>query len=232
MRQYPLMIFAAGRGSRMGDLTRDRPKPLIPVAGRALLDHALGVSNSPAVGRKVVNLHYLADQIAAHLAPTDVALSWERDIVLETGGGLRHALPLLGPGPVLTLNSDIVWTGTNPLDALARAWDDTRMDALLMLVAPHDAVGNAGTGDFFCDAEGRLSRAAGQGGPVYAGAQLIRPERLMEIADRVFSLNVLWDRLIATGRVFGMFHVGSWCDVGRPEGIALAEALLAGSGHE
>ena len=214
----------------MADLTQNRPKPLIPVAGRSLLDHALKIAQTPVVSRKVVNLHYLGEQIAEHLKGRDVALSWERDLILETGGGLRLALPLLGPGPVLVLNCDAVWTGRNPLEELAEAWDGTRMDALVLMVPLTKAIGHSGTGDFLRDADGRISRAAGRPGPIYVGAQILNPAPLTDIPDQVFSLNVLWDRLIAKGRAYGILHDGQWCDVGRPEGIALAEAMLARSG--
>lgn len=227
MRRFPLMLFAAGFGTRMGALTAARPKPLIPVAGRALIDHALALADAAGAAPRVVNLHYLGDQIAAHLRGREVALSWEREAILETGGGLRAALPLLGPGPVLTLNTDAVWTGQNPLVQLADAWDDARMDALLLLLPAPQAHGHSGTGDFLRDDAGRLRRAAGAPGHVYLGAQILRTDLLPTIPEPVFSLNRLWDGMIAEGRAYGLIHQGGWCDVGRPEGIAQAEALLA-----
>jgi MurNAc alpha-1-phosphate uridylyltransferase len=234
MRTEPdaLMIFAAGFGTRMGAQTATRPKPLIDVAGRALLDHALDLAEGAGVGRIAVNLHYRGDQIAAHLARRpDIALSWERDEILETGGGLRLALPLLGAGPVFTLNSDAVWTGPNPLTTLKVAWR-AEMDALLLLAPPDHLRGHSGQGDFLMDRDGRITRCPkGAPGLVYLGAQIIAPEGLQEIADPVFSLNLLWDRMIAEGRAFGVLHPGGWCDVGRPEGIAEAEAMLREAGH-
>lgn len=221
-----VMLFAAGFGTRMGALTARRPKPLIEVAGRPLIDHALALADAAGVARKVVNLHYLPDMLRDHLSGRDgVALSYEPEI-LETGGGLRAALPLLGPGPVFTLNSDAVWTGRNPLEQLRAAWDPDRMDALLLLIAPGAAQGHSGAGDFVADARGRLSRGPGA---IYSGAQIIRTEALSDIPDRAFSLNRLWDRMIAEQRLFGLTHDGSWCDVGRPEGIAEAEAMLKGA---
>ena len=220
----PLMIFAAGKGTRMAPLTDTRPKPLIEVAGRNLLDRALDMGRSAGAGRVVVNTHYLGQQIKDHLAGSDVAISDEADLLLETGGGLRKALPLLGEGPVMTLNPDVIWTGPNPLAALRAAWDDRRMDALLMLVAHDRARGRVGPGDFSLDAEGRISR---KGDFVYAGCQIIRTERLAEIGAEVFSLNRLWDLMIAEGRAYGIAHPGGWCDLGRPETIPLAEAMLA-----
>jgi MurNAc alpha-1-phosphate uridylyltransferase len=235
MRHDPraLMIFAAGFGTRMGALTADRPKPLIPVAGRALIDHALDVAEGAGADPVVVNLHYRADQMAAHLAGRPVRLSLEREEILETGGGLRAALPLLGLGPVMTLNSDAVWTGPNPLAQLRAAWDPGRMDGLLLLAPVTSLPDPAIRADFALDAAGRISRHAVTGGPghAYLGAQIIRTEALADIPDRVFSLNRLWDRMIAAGRAHGILHAGGWCDVGTPEAIARAEAMLQAIGH-
>ncbi|MCX7646223.1 MAG: nucleotidyltransferase family protein [Rhodobacteraceae bacterium] len=227
MRNAPraLMIFAAGFGTRMGALTATRPKPLIEVAGRALLDHALALAEGQGLDRIVVNAHYLAEQVAAHLAGrAGVSVAVERPEILDTGGGLRAALPLLGPGPVFTLNSDAVWTGPNPLATLRAAWDPARMDALLLLLPRERAAGHAGPGDFVRAAGGALARGPGL---VYSGAQIVNPGRLAAVPDRAFSLNRLWDALIPEGRLHGVVHPGGWCDVGRPESIPLAEALLA-----
>ncbi len=225
----PLMIFAAGFGTRMGALTARRPKPLIEVAGRTLIDRALDMAAEAGCDPVVVNLHYLGRQIADHLAERPVLLSWERDMILETGGGLRQALPLLGAGPVALLNPDAVWTGPNPLIRLAAQWNPGRMDALLMVAPVEAAYPRGGRSDFAMDAEGRLTRHARAGGQgfVYLGAQMLKTEGLAAIAGPVFSLNVLWDRMIAEGRAYGLLHPGRWCDVGRPEGIAEAEAMLA-----
>ena len=227
MQPFPLMLFAAGFGTRMGALTRDRPKPLVPVAGRALLDYALDIAATPCVSRRVINLHYRGDQIAQHLQSQDIALSWE-DPILDTGGGLRAALALLGTGPVMLLNTDAVWTGANPLDQLAAAWDSTRMDGLLLLAQRDQAQGHKGAGDFLVDGQGRLSRAKGAAGPIYLGAQILRTDGLAAINQQAFSLNLLWDQMIAQGRLYGVFHQGGWCDVGHPEAIPLAESLLHG----
>ena len=220
------MLFAAGLGTRMGALTADRPKPMIPVAGKPLIDHALALADAAGVTTRVANLHYRGDQLAAHLRDRNVALSWETEQILETGGGLRAALPLLGPGPVLTLNSDAVWTGANPLQELMAAWDAARMDALLLLLPVAQALGHSGSGDFLLDAENRISRAKGAPGLVYSGAQIIRTGLLEQMPEKVFSLNLLWDKMILQGRAFGMVHQGGWCDVGRPDCIPIAEALL------
>jgi len=232
MRHSPdaLMLFAAGFGTRMGALTANRPKPLIPVAGRPLIDHALVLVDEAGITRKVANLHYLPDQLAAHLSPRhDIALSVEVGEILETGGGLRKALPLLGEDPVFTLNTDAVWTGQNPLTQLRSAWDGARMDVLHLLLPANRATGYAGKGDWLLDGDGRLSRANGAEGFVYLGAQILRTGKLAAIPETVFSLNRLWDMATAEGRAYGIVHNGGWCDVGRPEGIALAETLLAGA---
>lgn len=218
-----VMIFAAGRGTRMGPLTADRPKPMIAVAGRPLIDHALDLAQAIGPDRIVVNLHHRAEVLRSHLAGRAVHLSDESDLLRETGGGLRHALPLLGAGPVFTLNSDAVWTGSNPLRQLREAWDGARMDALLLLVPLARATGHTGRGDFAVGPDGQLTRAPGL---VYTGAQILRPDGLAAIPDKVFSLNLLWDRIGAAGRLFGVVHDGGWCDVGRPESLPLAEALL------
>jgi len=217
------MIFAAGFGTRMGALTRDRPKPLVTVAGRALIDHALDLVTDHAPPRTVVNLHYRADQLAAHLDGRGVLLSHETPDILDTGGGLRAALPLLGTGPVLTMNSDAVWRGPNPLSLLASLWDSTRMGALLLCLPPDRALGHTGPGDFTPAPDGRLGRGPGL---VYSGVQVIDPGCLAGIPDRAFSLNRAWDRLAAQGRLFGAVYPGRWCDVGCPEGIRLAEDML------
>lgn len=226
MRNRPqaVMIFAAGFGTRMGALTRDRPKPLIPVAGKPLIDHAIGLARKAGCGPIVANTHYRAAPLGAHLADRGVLQSHEAPEILETGGGLRRALPLLGHGPVFTLNSDAVWRGPNPLAHLAEHWRPDEMDALLLLVSPERALGHPGQGDFTMDVAGHLARGSGL---VYTGAQIVSPDLLDAIPDEVFSLNILWDMLMTKGRLFGLEYEGAWCDVGQPESIALAEAMLA-----
>ena len=182
------MIFAAGLGTRMGALTRDRPKPLLTVGGRALIDHALALARDAAVPRIVVNAHAHADQLAAHLARVapDVRLSREPER-LETGGGLKAALPLLGSGPVFTLNADMVWRGPNPLTALAAAWDPARMGALLALVPRASAIGHAGAGrlrDRRRRDGSRAAAAAATATLVYAGAQIIDAAALDAVPAR------------------------------------------------
>jgi N-acetyl-alpha-D-muramate 1-phosphate uridylyltransferase len=218
-----LMLFAAGFGTRMRPLTDMRPKPLIEVAGKALIDHALDLARKAGVTRIVANLHYLPEQIENHLKGSSVVTIREQPDILETGGGLRNALPVLGDGPVFVLNTDAVWTGQNPLKTLAGAWDESRMDALHLLVPTERASGHHGKGDWDLDPHGRLSRGTHF---VYPGAHITTTDRLESVSDKAFSLNVIWDQMIADGRLYGVEHQGGWCDVGRPESIALAESLL------
>lgn len=223
------MIFAAGLGTRMGALTRERPKPLIEVAGKPLIGHALALAREAGPKRIVVNVHAHAGMMRNWLtaAAPDVMISDEPEL-LETGGGLKRALARLGDGPVLTLNSDMVWGGGNPLTRLIDAWEPERMDGLLCLVPRAGAVGHVGPGDFDRAADGRVARrgATGTAAFVYAGAGIIQP-RALDGFDGKFSLNPVWDRMLAAGRLQGIVHDGVWVDVGRPEGIALAEAALA-----
>ncbi|MBN2740449.1 MAG: nucleotidyltransferase family protein [Rhodobacteraceae bacterium] len=227
MRDTPqsVMLFAAGFGTRMGDLTKACPKPLVEVAGKPLIDHALELIKEAGAERVVANVHYLADQVEDHLAGWNVMISDERAQILETGGGLRKALGLLGEGPVMTLNTDAVWRGENVITKLRAHWDGTKMDALLALVRPENALGHAGKGDFSMDAQGRLIRGEGY---VYTGAQILNSAGIGSISEDVFSLNLLWDEMIAHGRVYGVLYDGGWCDVGQPSSIALAESLLRG----
>lgn len=218
-----VMIFAAGRGTRMGALTETQPKPMIPVAGKPLLDHALQIVDGVQdISQIMVNTHYLADQIHAHLSGRAILFSHE-DTLLETGGGLKQALTLRNTAFVFTLNADAVWSGPNPMHMLLKAWDPTRMDALMLLVPPENAIGHLGRGDFTMAADGQLTRGAGL---VYTGCQIIKTPPVAQIEDRVFSLNVVWDAIRKTNRLFGLTYDGSWCDVGHPDGITLAENML------
>lgn len=216
------MLFAAGRGTRMAPLTDNRPKPMVHVAGRPLVDHALDIVSRAGVSRIVANTHYLPDMLAAHLHRAGVEVLHE-DVLLETGGGLRNALPVLGPGPVITLNSDAIWQGGDPVGQMLNLWQPDRMDALLVLIRPAFARGHSGTGDFTLDDDGRLRRGPGL---IYSGLQVLKTDLLAEIPQPVFSLNRIWDLMAAKGRLYGMVFEGEWCDVGRPESIAIAEAML------
>jgi MurNAc alpha-1-phosphate uridylyltransferase len=216
------MLFAAGFGTRMGALTAERPKPLVPVAGRALIDHALDLTAAAGISKTVVNLHYRGQMLRDHLAGRQILFAEEPEI-LETGGGLKAALPLLGPDPVLTLNSDAIWQGPNPIEALLAAWDPTRMDALMTLIPPKQALGYSGQGDFHMDEGGRLTRGPGA---IYGGVQILKTEGLSKIDQNAFSLNLLWDQMLDKGRLFGLTYPGAWCDVGNPDGLQLAEDLI------
>ena len=217
------MLFAAGFGTRMRPLTDTRPKPLIEVAGRALIDHALDMARAAGITRIVANLHYLPDQIEKHLADTDVVTIRETPEILDTGGGLRNALPHLASDTVLTLNSDAIWAGPNPVTDLLARWDPARMDALLTCVPVANATGYDGQGDFAMDADGRLIRGPGL---VYGGLQIMKTNRLHDVPDAAFSLNVMWNAMGAENRLFGCGYAGNWCDVGHPDGIAMAEAMI------
>lgn len=218
------MLFAAGFGSRMRPLTDDRPKPMIEVAGKPLVDHALDQITDIAPTQIVANLHYKPQMLADHLGVRGIRTIEETPQILDTGGGLRNALPLLGPDPVFTLNTDAVWKGPSPLSILRTAWEPERMDALLICVPVAQSHGHHGQGDFDLARDGALNRGHSH---VYGGAQIIKTQRLAEIPETVFSLNLLWDLMKADGRLFGASYPGHWCDVGHPGGIAVAEALLA-----
>lgn len=218
----PLMLFAAGLGTRMGALTKTMPKPMIPVAGKPLVGHALDLADAAGVTKRVANTHYLPDLIEPYLATRDTQALREEPLILDTGGGLKHALPHLGQGPVMTLNTDAVWTGPNPLIALKHAWRDD-MGALMLLVPLDRACGRKGSGDFSRSSDGTLRRG---GDLVFTGAQILDPTPLRDIPEDAFSLWRLWEPLLQSGRLFGIIHDGGWADVGHPEGIALAEDML------
>lgn len=218
---WPVLFFAAGLGTRMGTLTQDRPKPLIHVAGKPLIDHALAFADPAQFGPRVVNLHYKGQMIRDHLTGQDILFSDESHGLRETGGGLRAALPLLGAGPVITMNTDAVWSGPNPLAHLVQAWRPG-MGALLLVVDQDNAHGHSGGGDFDLGSDGQLQRGTAT---IYTGAQIIDPAAVNWPPDDVFSMNVIWDQLAAKGRLYGLRYPGRWCDVGQPASIPLAEAM-------
>ncbi|OWQ96761.1 nucleotidyltransferase family protein [Sphingopyxis witflariensis] len=230
------MVMAAGIGKRMRPLTATRPKPLVRVAGKALIDHSLDRIAAAGVEHVVVNVHYLADALEAHLGgqawPFSIAISDERGQLLETGGGMVKALPQLTGDPILIVNSDNIWTDgpEDSIQHLARHWDGERMDALLLVIRQASATGHGGKGDFHMDPNGQLSRRKpGRVAPfVYTGIQLISPRLLDGAPEGAFSTNILWDRAIAAGRLYGVSHMGQWFDVGTPAAIAPTEAALAG----
>ncbi len=213
------MIFAAGFGTRMGDVTRHTPKPMLPLHGQPMIDHAIGIMKRAGLARIVANTHHLHDRIAPHLEASGVVISREDPRILETGGGLKAALPLLGPGPVVTANSDAIWIGRNPVATLIDAWEP-EMSALL-LVSPVAETGVVG--DFSLN-DGRLER---RGDHVYTGLQIIRTDRLDEIADQIFSLNRYWDLLAKDGGLHGVVYDGVFCEAGDAAGLARAERLLS-----
>ncbi len=217
-----ILLFAAGLGTRMAPLTNTLPKPLVIVAGRALLDHALVHCAGLLT---VVNVHYFADQIRDHLAQTDVVISDESKQLLETGGGLKRALSLLGSNPVLTMNTDAVWKGPNPVTALTQARQPAEMEAVLLLIPRGRAIGHTGSGDFDLDNAGRLTRGTSY---VYSGVQIIRTDGLSDIPENAFSMWALWEGMLKRGTMFGIVYNGQWCDVGRPDNINVAEEMLTG----
>jgi MurNAc alpha-1-phosphate uridylyltransferase len=230
------MVLAAGLGKRMRPITDRMPKPLVPVAGRSLLDRGLDRLAEAGVETAVVNVHHLGEQIIASAATRTtprLAISDERDRLLDSAGGVVKALPLLGPAPFFVLNADTFWVdrGERDLDRLKRAWDPARMDILLMLAHPADATGHTGGTDFLIDADARLRRARGAAeGLVYAGAFIVRPEVFAGAAAEPHSLNLYFDRAIRAGRLFGLRMTGAWITVGTPDAIALAEARLTSLG--
>ena len=232
------MVLAAGLGQRMRPITDDRPKPLVSVGGRALIDHALDRLAEAGIRRAVVNVHYFPDMLEAHLAgrrEPAITVSDERDVLLETGGGVKRALPLLGP-TILVMNSDSLWAeqGTANLPRLLDAWlpdgpdGPDEADALLLL-APRDSLGYDGRGDFDLGPDGRLARRPpdGQAAFVYAGVALLRADLFADTPAGAFSLNLLFDRALAAGRLRGIELDGEWLHVGTPDAIGAAEARLA-----
>ncbi len=230
-------ILAAGLGTRMRPVTATLPKPLVRVAGKTLLDHALDRVAEAGIGQAVVNVHYLADQIEAHLAgrdgPPAIAVSDERDALLETGGGVRKGLPLLGGAPFVVLNSDSFWLeGPEAnLGRLVACWDAAAMDILLLVAPTATSLGYEGAGDFVMDPAGRLERRGERTvAPfIYAGVAILKPELFADTPEAAFSLNRLFDRAIARGRLHGLRLDGQWLHVGTPEAIAAAEARVAAS---
>lgn len=231
------MVLAAGLGLRMRPLTLDRPKPLIPVAGRALLDHALDRLVDAGVETAVVNSHYLGGMITEHLTGrTDIAIvASPEEAPLDTGGAVRRALPHLGTAAILTVNADILWLdGPTPaLRRLAANWDPERMDALLLLMATTKSVGYDGRGDFHMDPLGGLTRRGeSEIAPfVYAGVQIVKPALFgQDTPDGAFSTNLVWDRAMEAGRLHGLAHDGAWFHVGTPDALVESEELLAQGG--
>ncbi|PWR24532.1 nucleotidyltransferase family protein [Zavarzinia aquatilis] len=235
------MVLAAGKGMRMRPLTDRVPKPLVEVDHRSLLDRLLDRLEAAGIGRAVVNVHHLADQIEARLARRKAeglgpatTVSDERDALLETGGGVARALPLLGEGPFLICNADTLWRQgfADPIRDLARGFDPETMDALLLVAPTATAVGLEGLGDFLMDPDGRLSRRPESlvAPFVYAGCAVMKPGSFHDLPEGAFSLNLLWNRAIEAGRLYGQRLDGQFLHVGTIPAIAEAELALADLG--
>jgi N-acetyl-alpha-D-muramate 1-phosphate uridylyltransferase len=226
------MILAAGRGERMRPLTDTTPKPMIPVAGRSMLDRSMDRLQQHGIRNLVINVHHLGEQIAAHVGPARAHVIRE-DKLLETGGSVKNALPLLGQEPFFVLNGDGLWTdGAVPmLKRLETAWNPARMDALLLLHPMADAIGRepSDRGDYFLDDNGKARHRGAEPTAPYLFASIsICDSRLFRNApDGPFSLVKLWHRAQAAGHLYGMVHDGKWFHVGTPRALAEAEQVLA-----
>lgn len=227
------MVLAAGLGRRMRPITDTMPKPLVRVAGKTLLDWGLDSLAAVGVAKAVVNVHYFPEQIVAHLAnrrQPKTVISDESERLLDSAGGVVKALPVLGQKPFYIINADTFWidAGTANLERLALAWDESRMDMLLMLVDPASATGHSGSTDFLLNTDGTLSRAMGDlAGLIYAGAAILHPRIFAGAKATPHSLNLYFDRAIAAGRLHGMAMQGRWVTVGTPDALAPAEAAVA-----
>jgi MurNAc alpha-1-phosphate uridylyltransferase len=230
------MVLAAGLGTRMRPLTDNMPKPLVEVAGRALIDHVLDRLADAGVERAVVNVHHFAEQIERHLkarAKPKIVISDERRLLLGTGGGVVKALPALGGEPFFHINSDTIWidSATPNLARLAATFDPAAMDALLLLAPATDSIGYGGRGDFLMAGDGRLSACGEreQAPFVYAGAAILSPALFKDAPAGEFPLTALFDRAAEQGRLYGLRLEGQWMHVGSPQAIAAAEAAIKAS---
>ncbi|MCR4378990.1 MAG: nucleotidyltransferase family protein [Rhodospirillales bacterium] len=232
------MVLAAGLGTRMRPLTLTTPKPLVNVAGRTLLDWALDNLSTTGVEHAVVNLHHLGAQIKAHLnhrTYPQVTTLYE-DPLLETGGGIQNALPLLGDAPFFVINSDGLWLDDDAnalaLRHMADRWDDAVMDALLLLHDPVKAFGYDGPGDFTIGSDGRLARRTegAADAKVFTGVQLLHPRLFKDAPGGIYSLNVLYNQALGNGRLFGLTHAGEWHHVGTPEALETSDRHLRNRG--
>lgn len=230
------MVLGAGMGKRMRDLTADRPKPMVKVGDKALVDHVLDRLGKAGVTDAVVNVHYKADVLEGHLRSRTtmprITISDERDLLLDTGGGVVRALPQLDDAGFFIHNSDSIWreTGAPGLEALQAAWDPLRMDTILLLANPATTVGYDGQGDFVLEPDTRLSRRGDrvENAYVFAGVSIAQGAFFADAPDGAFSLNLLWDRSIAKGRVYGVVLDGQWMHVGTPEAVCEAAAAMSG----
>lgn len=226
------MVLAAGLGKRMRPLTASRPKPMVRVAGKPLIDHALDRLHEAGIARAIVNVHYLADALEAHLrerAAPAISISDERSLLLETGGGMLKAMPDL-PDPFFSLNADNIWLDgpRSAFHELSARWNPAEMDALLLVVPHARAMNFSGPGDFDMDQVGRLRRRApGRIAPfIFTGIQLVSHRLLRDAPEGPFSTNILWNRAIEEGRLYGTSFTGQWFEVGTPEAIAPTEEAL------
>jgi MurNAc alpha-1-phosphate uridylyltransferase len=228
------MVLAAGLGTRMASASSVLPKPLVQLGSKALIDHVLDRHVDAGIARAVVNVHHKADLIEAHLRGRfmpRIEISDERDKLLDTGGGVKRALPRLGAGPFLIQNSDSVWiegVGSN-LGRLFQAWEDGRMDCLMLLALASQSLGYQGRGDFAFEADGRVRRRDEQEIVPFAftGVSLAHPRLFDGSPDGAFSLNAVWSTAIAAGRAYGLRMEGTWMHVGTPDALAQAEQRLA-----
>lgn len=230
MQPDTAMIFAAGFGTRMRHLTQTTPKPMVSVMGKPMIDHSLALLSDAGIKSVFINTHYLADQLEDHVKTYPfVTTIREEPEVLETGGGLKNALPLIGTEPVFTLTSDAVWFGKNPITELKKYWLPDRMDGLLMLIKKPNCMGYAGTGDFFLSPENILQpkHNADAAPYVYSGVQIIKTDLLKTIPQDCFSIWRLWEKMVTQDRLYGAVYDGTWADVGHPEGIDLVNEKVA-----
>ena len=236
MKIEDAMVLAAGLGTRLRPITDTMPKPLVPIAGKAMIDYGLDALAAAGVKRAVVNVHHFADQMKAHLSSRkvpEILLSDETDRLMNSGGGLAKGLKLLGRDPVLVMNADLFWVGEKPgrpsnLARLADHFDPQRMDMLMLCVKLEDTTGHNGKKDFSMDAEGRLTRYQdGSGMPVvYAGAIAMMPALFDDAPEDAFNLNIYFDRAIERGRLHGIMLEGHWITVGTPDAVGAAEAVI------
>jgi MurNAc alpha-1-phosphate uridylyltransferase len=214
------MLFCAGKGTRMKALTQRIPKPMIRVNNMPLVDHALDAMSG--INRRFANIHHLPDAIEKHLSEAGVTTIHETDL-LETGGGLKRALPIISRNTIFTMNTDAVWVGPKPAKFLSAHWNPDIMDGLMLLISKDKAAGHKGRGDFIVNPAGQLERGFGD---VFSGLQIIKSKYVEQVSETHFSLNVVWEQLLERKTLFGTVYPGSWCDVGYPEAIDIAEKLV------
>lgn len=232
---HTAMVLAAGFGTRMRPLTDLTPKPLIKVAGKSIIDYGIDHLRNAGVSKAVVNAHYLSEQIIAWsktVSQPEIIISDETDAILDTGGGIARALPLLGNDPFFVLNSDSFWLDKDvpALKRLRKTWDN-KMDCLLLLCDPKNTTGYSGDGDFRLDVDGQITPQTNNG-LAYIGAYLVHPRLFQNAPAEKFSMWRIWEKAIARKSFYGLVHTGHWLHVGTPSAIAEAESALKRYGHE